>query len=33
MRPFLDKNNWEGINYSSKNNKWKKFEKYPNHCC
>ena len=27
VEPFINKYNWEGINYSSKKDDWKKFEK------
>ena len=27
IKSYIDKCNWEGINYPSKNDDWKKFEK------
>ena len=27
IKPFINKYNWEGINYPSQNNDWRKFEK------
>ena len=27
IKPFINKNNWEGINYPSEKDDWKKFEK------
>ena len=27
IKPFRDNDNWEGINYPSENNDWRKFEK------
>ena len=27
IKPFIDKYNWEGINYPSEKDDWKKFEK------
>ena len=27
IKSYIDKCNWEGINYPSKNSDWKKFEK------
>ena len=32
-KPFINKYNWEGINYPSENDNWKKFEKYKYYDC